>query len=150
AGEEMSVEDLLKGVAIASGNDASVALAERVAGTEEAFVKKMNDRAEELGLKDTHFQNSTGLPADNHYSSSYYLAVIARELLAYESITDYTSIYEDYLRKGEDNEFWLVNTNKLVRFYDGVDGLKTGFTNKAKYSLAATAEKNGMRVISVV
>src|SRR5699024_1675109 len=108
AGEEMSVEDLLKGVAIASGNDASVALAERVAGTEEAFVKKMNDRAEELGLKDTHFQNSTGLPADNHYSSSYDLAVIARELLAYESITDYTSIYEDYLRKGEDNEFWLV------------------------------------------
>lgn len=150
AGEEMSVDELLKGVAIASGNDASVALAERVAGTEEAFVKQMNDKAKSLGLKDSQFENTTGLPAKNHYSSAHDLAVISKALLTYESITDYTSIYEDYLREGEDNEFWLVNTNKLVRFYDGVDGLKTGFTNEAKYGLTATAEKNGMRVISVV
>lgn len=150
AGEEMSVEDLLKGVAIASGNDASVALAERVAGTEEAFVKAMNEKAKILGLQDSHFENTTGLPTENHYSSAHDLAVIARALLAYESITDYTSIYEDYLREGQENEFWLVNTNKLVRSYDGLDGLKTGYTNEAKYGLTATAEKEGMRVISVV
>lgn len=150
AGEEMSVEELLKGVAIASGNDASVALAERVSGTEDTFVKHMNDKADKLGLKDTHFENTTGLPAKNHYSSAHDLAMISKALLRYESITDYTSIYEDYLREGQDNEFWLVNTNKLVKSYDGVDGLKTGFTNEAKYGLTATAQKNGMRVISVV
>ncbi|MFC4557444.1 D-alanyl-D-alanine carboxypeptidase family protein [Virgibacillus kekensis] len=150
AGEEMSVNDLLKGIAIASGNDASVALAERIAGSEEAFVKQMNKKADELGLKNTHFKNTTGLPAKNHYSTSHDMAVMAKELLKYESITAYTSIYEDYLRKGKKNEFWLVNTNKLVKFYPGVDGLKTGYTNEAKYCLAATAEKNGMRVISVV
>lgn len=149
-GEEMTVEDLLKGVAVASGNDASVALAERIAGSEEAFVTKMNKKVEELGLKNTKFKNSTGLPAEDHYSTSYDMAIIAKELLKYEKITDYTSIYEDYLRKGEENEFWLVNTNKLVKFYPGVDGLKTGFTNEAKYCLTATAEKNDMRVITVV
>lgn len=150
AGEEMSVNDLLKGIAVASGNDASVALAERLAGSEEAFVEKMNSKVEELGLKNTHFQNTTGLPAENHYSTSHDMAIIAKELLKYESITDYTSIYEDYLRKGEENEFWLVNTNKLVKFYPGVDGLKTGFTNEAKYCLTATAKKQDMRVIAVV
>ncbi|MFD1447265.1 MULTISPECIES: D-alanyl-D-alanine carboxypeptidase family protein [Oceanobacillus] len=150
AGEEMSVNDLLKGVAIASGNDASVALAERLAGSEEAFVKKMNERAKELKLENTHFQNSTGLPADNHYSTSYDMAMIANELLKYEAITDYTSVYEDYLRKGQDNEFWLVNTNKLVRFYPDVDGLKTGYTSEAKYCLTATAKRDDMRVIAVV
>jgi D-alanyl-D-alanine carboxypeptidase (penicillin-binding protein 5/6) len=149
-GEEMTVNDLLKGIAIASGNDASVALAERISGSEEAFVKKMNEKVEELELKNTKFQNSTGLPAEDHYSTSYDMAIIAKELLKYETITDYTSIYEDYLRQGEDNEFWLVNTNKLVRFYPGVDGLKTGFTNEAKYCLTATAQKNDMRVITVV
>lgn len=149
-GEEMSVEDLLKSIAIASGNDASVALAERISGSEEAFVQKMNDKVDELNLKNTHFKNSTGLPAKDHYSSAYDMAMIAKELLKYESITDYTSIYEDYLRKGEKNEFWLVNTNKLVRFYSGVDGLKTGFTNEAKYCLTATAKKDNMRVITVV
>ena len=150
AGEEMSVNDLLKGIAIASGNDASVALAERISGSEKAFVKKMNDKVNELKLENTHFQNASGLPADDHYSTSYDMAIIAKELLKYETITDYTSIYEDYLRKGEKNEFWLVNTNKLVRFYPGVDGLKTGFTNEAKYCLTATAKKNDMRVITVV
>lgn len=150
AGEEMSVEDLLKAIAIASGNDASVALAERLAGSEEAFVKMMNDKSKELNLENTKFQNSSGLPADDHYSTSYDMAVISKELLKYETITDYTSIYEDYLRKGEENEFWLVNTNKLVRFYSGVDGLKTGYTNEAKYCLAATAKRDDMRVIAVV
>lgn len=150
AGEEMSVEDLLKGIAIASGNDASVALAERIAGSEEAFVKKMNEKAKELQLENTKFQNTTGLPAADHYSTAYDMAIMAKELLKYENITNYTSIYEDYLRKGQKNEFWLVNTNKLVRFYPGVDGLKTGFTNEAKYCLTATAKKGDMRVIAVV
>lgn len=150
AGEEMSVEDLLKGIAVASGNDASVALAEHISGSEEAFIQKMNEKVQELGLENTKFQNTTGLPDKDHYSTSYDMAMIAKELLKYEDITNYTSIYEDYLRKGQENEFWLVNTNKLVKFYPGVDGLKTGYTNEAKYCLTATAEKNDMRVIAVV
>jgi len=149
AGEEITVEDLLKSIAIASGNDASVAIAERISGSEEAFVDRMNEKVKELGLKNTNFKNSSGLPAKDHYSSAYDLAMISKELLKYENITNYTSIYEDYLRKGEENEFWLVNTNKLVRFYDGVDGLKTGFTREAKYGLAATAKKDNMRIIAV-
>jgi serine-type D-Ala-D-Ala carboxypeptidase (penicillin-binding protein 5/6) len=150
AGEEMTVNDLLKGIAIASANDASVALAERIAGSEEEFVNRMNDKVKELGLENTHFQNTTGLPAENHYSTAHDMAMMAKELLSHESITEYTSIYEDYLRKGSEDEFWLVNTNKLVRFYPGVDGLTTGFTNEAKYCLTATAKKNDMRVIAVV
>ncbi|RYG74620.1 D-alanyl-D-alanine carboxypeptidase [Lentibacillus lipolyticus] len=149
-GEEMTVDNLLKGVAIASANDASVALAERIAGSEKAFVKMMNQKAKALGLENTQFQNSTGLPAEDHYSTAHDMAVMAKKLLAYESVTDYTSIYEDYLRKGQENEFWLVNTNKLVKSYPGVDGLKTGYTNEAKYCLTATAEKNNMRMIAVV
>ena len=149
-GEEMSIENLIKSIAIASGNDASVAMAERISGSEEVFVEKMNKKVKELNLENTHFKNSSGLPAKNHYSTAYDMAVISRELLKYEYVTDYTSIYEDYLRKGTDNEFWLVNTNKLVKFYPGVDGLKTGFTNEAKYCLTATAKKNNMRVITVV
>ncbi|SFD51659.1 D-Ala-D-Ala carboxypeptidase DacF. Serine peptidase. MEROPS family S11 [Lentibacillus persicus] len=148
-GEEMSVNDLLKAIAVASANDASVALAERIAGSEKAFVEEMNKKAEALGLENTNFQNSTGLPADDHYSTAYDMAVMAKELLKYESITDYTSIYDDYLRKGEENEFWLVNTNKLIKSYPGADGLKTGYTNEAKYCLTATGEKEGMRVIAV-
>lgn len=150
AGEEMSVEDLLKSIAIASANDASVALAERISGSEEAFVEAMNDKVKELGLKNTQFKNTTGLPAEDHYSTAYDMAVISRELLKYEDITAYTSIYEDYLREGTDKEFWLVNTNKLVRFYPGVDGLKTGYTSEAKYCLAATMKKEDMRVVAVV
>src|SRR5690625_1134938 len=148
--EEMSVEDLIKAVAIASGNDASVALAERIAGSEEAFVQRMNEKAKQLNLKNTHFVNSSGLPAENYYSSAYDMSMISKELLSYESITDYTSLYDDYLIKGEKNEFWLVNTNKLVRFYPGVDGLKTGYTEEAKYCLAATAMRDNMRVVAVV
>ncbi len=150
AGEEMTVKDLLKGVAVASGNDASVALAERISGSVDAFVQEMNEKVEELGLENTHFVNTTGLPADDHYSTAHDMGVMAKELLKYEEITDYTSIYEDYLRKGTEDEFWLVNTNKLVRFYDGVDGLKTGYTSKAKYCLTATAKKEDMRTIAVV
>lgn len=149
-GEEITVENLLKSIAVASANDASVALAEHISGSEEAFVKSMNKEVTELGLKHTKFQNSSGLPAEDHYSTAYDMAIIAKELLKYESITDYTSIYDDYLRKGEENEFWLVNTNKLIKFYPGVDGLKTGYTDEAKYCLTATAKKDGMRVISVV
>ncbi|MCP3032658.1 D-alanyl-D-alanine carboxypeptidase [Halobacillus sp. A1] len=150
AGEEMTVEDLLKGVAVASGNDASVALAERIAGSEEEFVKQMNQKAKDLGLKNTKFQNPTGLPADDHYSTAHDMAVMARELLIHEEITDYTSIYDDYLRKGEKNEFWLVNTNKLIKSYPGMDGLKTGFTEKAKYCLTASAKKDDLHMIAVV
>jgi serine-type D-Ala-D-Ala carboxypeptidase (penicillin-binding protein 5/6) len=149
-GEEMTTKQLLKGVAIGSGNDAAVALAERISGSEEAFVEMMNNKAKELGLKDTKFQNTTGLPAKDHYSTAYDMAMMAKELLKYEGITEFTGQYEDYLRENTDNKFWLVNTNKLVRFYPGVDGLKTGFTKEAMYCLTATAEKNGMRVISVV
>ncbi|MFP7493734.1 D-alanyl-D-alanine carboxypeptidase family protein [Terribacillus saccharophilus] len=149
-GEEMTVKDLLKGIAVASGNDASVALAEKIAGTEDAFVKKMNEKARELGLSHTKFQNVTGLPAADHYSTAKDMALMARALLGHEEITEFTSIYEDYLRKDSDDPFWLVNTNKLVKFYPGVDGLKTGFTKEARYCLTATAKKDGMRVIAVV
>ncbi|SDD45563.1 D-alanyl-D-alanine carboxypeptidase (penicillin-binding protein 5/6) [Terribacillus halophilus] len=149
-GEEMTVKDLLKGIAVASGNDASVALAEKIAGTEDAFVKKMNEKARELGLSHTKFQNATGLPAADHYSTAKDMALMARALLGHEEITEFTSIYEDYLRKDSDDPFWLVNTNKLVKFYPGVDGLKTGFTKEARYCLTATAKKDGMRVVAVV
>lgn len=150
AGEKMSVEDLLKGVAIASGNDAVVALAERIAGSEEAFVKRMNARGKDLGLKNTNFANATGLTADNHYSSSYDMSLIAKELVKHEKILEFTGTYEDYLRKDTKSPFWLVNTNRLVRFKEGVDGLKTGFTNEAGYCLTATMKKDGMRLITVV
>lgn len=149
-GEEMSVDDLIKAVAIASANDASVALAERLAGSEEAFVKLMNEKAERLQLENTHFQNASGLPAENHFTTAYDISIMSRELLKYDDITNYTSIYEDYLRKGEENEFWLVNTNRLVRFYEYVDGLKTGYTKEAQFCLAATAKKDDMRVVSVI
>lgn len=150
AGEEMSVDDLLKAVAIGSANDASVALAETIAGSESAFVDQMNEKVKQLELENTKFENTTGLPADNHYSTAHDMSVIARALLKHERITEYTSIYEDYLRQGTDDEFWLVNTNRLIKFYDGVDGLKTGFTNEAKYCLTATARKDDMRLIAVV
>ncbi len=110
--EMMSVEDLVKGICVASGNDATVALAEKIAGTETAFVKLMNDRASSLGLKNTHFVNSTGLDAENHYSSAYDMAVMAKELVKHQKILEFSSIYEDYLRKNTNNSFWLVNTNK--------------------------------------
>lgn len=149
-GEKMTVEDLLKGVAIASGNDAVVALAERVSGSEEQFVKRMNIRAKDLGLKNTNFINATGLTADNHYSSAYDMSLIAKELVKHEKILEFTSTYEDYLRKDTKSPFWLVNTNRLVRFKEGVDGLKTGFTDEAGYCLTSTMKKDNMRLITVV
>lgn len=148
--EVMTVEDLFKGVAIGSANDATVALAERVAGTNEAFVDMMNERVAEMGLENTNFVNATGLPAENHYSSAYDMAMIGKELANYEEILNYTKTYEDYLRQDSDEHFWLVNTNRLVRFYPGVDGIKTGYTNDAGYCLTATAKKNDMRVVTVV
>lgn len=150
AGEEMSVHDLLKGIAVASGNDASVAMAERISGTEKAFVKAMNKKAKELGLKNTHFENPTGLPADGHYSTAHDMGVMARELLLHDEITKFTKIYDDYLRKGQENEFWLVNTNKLIKTYPGMDGLKTGFTREAMYCLTASAKRNDLHMIAVV
>lgn len=149
-GEVMTVEDLLKGVCIASGNDAAVALAEYIAGSESVFVEQMNKRAKELGLKNTHFINPHGLDESDHYSSSRDMAIMARELVKHKKILEYTSIYETYLRENLSTKIWLVNTNKLVRFYKGVDGLKTGFTNNAGYCLTATAEKNQMRIITVI
>ncbi|MHA0855518.1 D-alanyl-D-alanine carboxypeptidase family protein [Paenibacillus sp. CMAA1364] len=149
-GEEMTVDDLLKGISMASGNDASVAMAEKIAGTEESFVQMMNERASELGLKDTHFVNCNGLPAPNHYSSAHDIAVISKALLKHSQITKYTGVYQDHLRKDSEKPFWLVNTNKLVRFYDGADGLKTGYTSEAKFCLSATAVRDGLRAISVV
>lgn len=150
AGEKMTVTELLKGIAIASGNDATVAMAERIAGSEGAFVKRMNERAKELGLKNTNFVTSTGLDADNHYSSAYDMALIAKELVKYEKILEFTGTYEDYLRTDTSSPFWLVNTNRLVRFYNGVDGLKTGYTSSAGYCLTATAKRDNMRLITVV
>lgn len=149
-GEQMTVEDMVKGIAIASGNDAMVAMAERIAGTEEAFVELMNKKASELGLKNTNFKNCTGLDAENHYSSANDMAMIAKELVKHDKILEFSGTYEDYIRQGTDKSFWLVNTNRLVRFYQGVDGLKTGYTSTAGYCLTATAKKNGMRLITVV
>ena len=149
-GENMSVEDLVKGIAIASGNDAVVALAETIAGSEENFVKMMNDKTQELGLRDTNFKNCHGLDEEGHYSSAYDMAFIARELVKHEKILEYSSIYETYLREGTPKKIWLVNTNKLVRFKEGVDGLKTGYTEGAGFCLTATMQKDGMRVIATV
>lgn len=149
-GEEMTVNELLKGIAIGSGNDASMAMAEHLAGSEDKFVEMMNKKAKEIGLKHTKFQNPTGLPVDDHYSTAHDMAMMGKELLKYEDIINYTSKYEDYLREDTDKKFWLVNTNRLVKFYPGVDGLKTGFTGQAKYCLTATAKKGNMRVIAVV
>lgn len=148
--ERMTVRDLFKGVAIASGNDAVVALAERIAGTEDNFVGLMNKRAKELGLTNTNFKNPHGLTIDGHYTTASDLAIIARELVKHEELFKFTSIYEDYLRENTNRRLWLVNTNKLVRFYDGVDGLKTGYTKTAGYCLVATAKKNDMRLIAIV
>ena len=149
-GEQMTVDDLLKGITVSSGNDAVVALAERIGGTEENFVKMMNDKAIKLGLKNTNFKNCHGLDDKDHYSSSRDMAIIARELVKHKKILEYSSIYETYLRKGTDKQIWLVNTNKLVRLKKGVDGLKTGYTENSGYCLTATMKQNGMRVIAVV
>lgn len=149
-GEEMTVHDLFKGVAVGSANDAIVALAEAVGGSEEEFVSMMNKKARELSLNDTNFKNPHGLDEVNHYSSAHDMAIIAKELVKHDKVLEFSSIYEDYLRKGTTREFWLVNTNKLVKFNPIVDGLKTGYTKDAGYCLTATSFKNDMRLIAVV
>ncbi|MDD6244598.1 MAG: D-alanyl-D-alanine carboxypeptidase [bacterium] len=149
-GEVLTVEEMMKGISMASANDATVAMAEFLKGTEIDFVKEMNKKVKALGLKNTQFKNCTGLDEEGHYSSAYDMAVIAKELLKHEEILKFSSKYEDYLRVNTPNKFWLVNTNKLVRFYEGADGLKTGHTDAAKYCLAATAKKNDMRLIAIV
>ena len=149
-GEKMTVKDLFKGMSIVSANDATVALAEYISGSEKEFVKLMNKKAKELGLKNTNFVNSTGLDEKNHYSSAYDLALLAKQLISHEEIFNYSSLYEDYIRVDTPNKFWLVNTNKLIRFYDGADGLKTGFTDDAMYTIAATAKRDEMRLIAIV
>lgn len=149
-GEELTVEEMLKGIAMASGNDASVAMAEKISGTEEAFVQMMNARAKQLGMNNTNFVNVNGLPADNHYTTAQDIATMSKELLKHEEITKFTGAYQDYLRKDSAKPFWLVNTNKLVRFYAGADGLKTGYTSEAKFCLAATAKRDNFRVVAVV
>ena len=146
-GEQMTVSELLKAVAVSSGNDAAVALGEAVAGSESAFVERMNQRAAELGMGDTHFCNCTGLPAEGHVTSAYDIAVMSRALLGHERIREYTGIWMDTLRGGE---FGLSSTNKLLRSYEGCTGLKTGFTATAGYCISATAQRNGMELIAVV
>ena len=145
--EQMSIHDLLKGIAVASANDACVAVAEHLCGTVEAFVDRMNIRAQELGMKDTHFVNCNGLDAEGHVSSAYDIAVMSRELLKHTNIFKFTNIWMDSLRDGK---FQLANTNKLIRFYKGANGLKTGSTSQAKCCISATAKRDGMQLIAVI
>ncbi len=148
-GEEMRAEDMIKSVVIASANDAAVALAEHIAGSEEAFVAQMNDRAAELGMTNTHFENTNGLDdtVERHLTSARDIALMSQALIRYEKITEYASIWQDTIRDGE---FGLTNTNRLVRFYRGATGLKTGSTAKAGFCISATAERDGMTLICVI
>ena len=146
-GEAMTVDDLLKATVIASANDATVALGETIAGSEEGFVSMMNSRAKELGMTNTHFINATGLDAEGHLSSAHDIAVMSRELIKHDLIKNYSTVWMDTLRDGESE---LVNTNKLVRFYEGTTGLKTGTTSGAGYCLSATAERNGLELVAVI
>ena len=148
-GEKMSVEDLIKSVVIASANDAAVTLAEHIGGSEEAFVYSMNKRAKELGMNNTYFENATGLDDDTtmHLTTAYDIALMSRELLKHEKIMEYTTIWMDTVRNGE---FGLSNTNKLIRFYKGATGLKTGSTSKAGFCISATAKRENLHLISVI
>ena len=146
-GEQLTVNDMLKGIAVASANDGCVAMAEHLAGSESTFVDMMNEKAKELGMENTHFMNTNGLDEDDHYSSARDVAIMSRELMKHETIFNYTSIWMDTLRGGK---FQLANTNKLIRFYDGANGLKTGSTSKALCCLSAAAKRNDMQLIAVV
>lgn len=148
-GEEFTVEDLLKSTIIASANDAAVALAELVAGSESEFVKKMNDKAKEIGMNNTYFENTTGLDDDvnKHLTSAFDIALMSRELIKHDIILKYSTLWQDSIRSGE---FILTNTNRLVRYYQGCTGLKTGSTDKAGYCISATAKRNGMHLIAVI
>ena len=148
-GETMCVEDLLKSVVIASANDAAVALAEHIAGSEEAFVARMNERAKELGMTETNFENTNGLDdtVSNHVTSAHDIAIMSRELIKHRKILEYSSTWMDTIRNGS---FGLTNTNRLIRFYNGATGLKTGSTSKAKFCISATANRDGMELICVI
>ena len=148
-GEVFTVEDLLKSTVIASANDAAVALAEYLAGSEEAFVDKMNNKVKELSLKNTYFENTTGLDDDTqrHLTSAYDIGIMSRELISHDIVLKYSNIWQDTIRGGE---FTLTNTNRLVRYYAGCTGLKTGSTDKAGFCISATAERNGMHLIAVI
>ena len=146
-GEAMTVDDLLKAAVIASANDATVALGEHIAGSEEGFVSMMNARAAELGMTNTYFENATGLDAEGHLSSAHDVAIMSSALIKHELIKKYSTVWMDTLRDGESE---LVNTNKLVRFYEGTTGLKTGTTSSAGYCLSATAERNGLELVAVI
>lgn len=146
-GEQMSVDDMIKAMVVVSANDCTVAMAEHLAGSEEAFVTRMNKRANELGMTNTNFVNSTGLPVENHYTCAKDIALMTRQLLCHEKIFDYTCIWMDSLRGGE---MGLSNTNKLIRFYPGANGMKTGYTDSAKYCLSATAKRDKLQLIAVV
>ena len=149
--ETYKVSELLKSVAIASANDAVVALAEKTYGSVDEFVRKMNEKCKEIGCKNTSFKNPHGLDTEGHYSSSYDMSLMARYLITNHSdILTFTNTYEDYLKRPDGSQTWLVNTNRLVRFYDNIDGLKTGFTEGAGYCLTSTAYRGNMRLISVV
>lgn len=148
-GEELTVDALLKAVVVASGNDASVAIAEKIAGTHEVFVGRMNERAVSLGMKNTHYANATGLPAETAYSTAQDVALVSRELLKHPLFFRWSTIWTDTLEESK-NKTSLSNTNRLVRFYDGGDGIKTGSTQEAKYCLSATAKRGNMRLLSVV
>lgn len=150
AGSELKVKELLKAIAIASANDAAVAMAEYTAGSTESFVNLMNEKAASLGCTNTTFKNVHGLDAEGHLTTAKDMAIMARELLKYEEILNYSSIYEEFLNKPDGSSTWMVNTNKLIKYYNGLDGLKTGFTKNAGYCLTATAKRNNMRLISVV
>lgn len=149
AGEEMSVEDMIKSIVISSANDAAVAMAEKIGGSESAFVTKMNDKAKELGMKNTNFENVTGLDDDtvNHVTSAYDIALMSRALISHETILNYSGIWMDTIRDGA---FGLTNTNRLVRFFNGATGLKTGSTSKAGFCMSATAKRDGMHLIAVI
>ena len=149
ANSKYKISELIKAVGIGSANDAAVVLAEVVGGTVENFVAMMNSKAKELGLTDTNFKNPHGLDEANHYSTSYDMAMIASELVKYDFILDVTSTYEDHFTHPNGNSIWLVNTNSLIRFYDGIDGLKTGFTTEAGYCLTATKKVDDMRILTV-
>ncbi len=151
-GEQRSVEELMKGVAIASANDACVALAEHIAGSHELFVGKMNKRAAELGMKNTQFKNTNGLPAQGHYTSAYDISLMSRELLKHPKVHEWLTIWMSSMKVGKNGRstLELTNTNKLIRFYPGANGIKTGFTQEAKFCLSASAKKNNFTLISVV
>lgn len=149
--EKMKVQDLFKAVAINSSNDAIVALGEYLASSNDNFVKMMNDKAKQFNMNDTHFNNATGFDDPEHYTSSYDMALLGSYLVGFEDkILKYSSMQEGYVRENTSKPFWLVNTNKLLKYYEGMDGLKTGFTSKAGYNLTATAKRNGVRIVSTV